>query len=237
MESGEGGPVACSNKKTLGLRSWDKGPPSLPPLRVTWQNDMCPLSVYTMGRFSQIQSYDLICLLKPTWAHSPIYLVRHSEWESSQDYFLKDIGKNTISWWRTHKASICAVSESLCKSRHVILSGLETPGMDYPVWAVGLPSARQDLVSHLVWSSSWLYQGAARMTFKNFLSLFACALLPGVKRGEKETPEQWQSAGMILNLIQCSPMRLWTLVWEKHSEVCNQTYFGSHVHPSWALPR
>ena len=50
------------------------------------------------------------------------------------------------------------------------------------------------------------------MTFKNFLSFFACALLPGVKRGEEETPEQWQSAGMILNLIQWSPMRLRTLV-------------------------
>ena len=56
--------------------------------------------------------------------------------------FLEDTGKNTISWWRTHRACACAVFESLCKSRDVILSGLETPWMDYPVWAVGLPSGR-----------------------------------------------------------------------------------------------
>ena len=68
------------------------------------------------------------------------------------------------------------------------------------------------------------------MTFKNFLSCFACALLPGGKRGDEETPEQWQCAGMILNLIQWPPVR--TQIYKKHSKVCNQTYFGSYAHPS-----
>lgn len=90
----------------------------------------------------------------------------------------------------------------------MILSGLETPEMEHPLWDVGLPSAG---VSHLVLSSC-LYQAAAKMIFKNFSALFACALLPGGKRAEEKTPEQWQSAGMIFNLIHRSPVRLWTVV-------------------------
>jgi len=42
-----------------------------------------------MARCPQTQSYDLIYLLKPTWTHSPVYLVRLSGWESSQDCFLR----------------------------------------------------------------------------------------------------------------------------------------------------
>lgn len=133
----EGGEWSCSNKNTLGLRWWNKGAPSPPVLGVMWQEDACPLSVYMKGRSPQIQSYDLIYLLKPSWAHSPIYL----ENEKFPRLFLEDTGKNIVSWWRTHKASTCAVSESLCKSRRVVLSGLGTSGMDNPVWAVGLPSA------------------------------------------------------------------------------------------------
>lgn len=134
----EGSEWFCSNKITLGLRWWNNWAPSPPALGVMWQEDMCPLSAHMMGRSPQIQSYHFIYLLKPRWAHSPIYL----ENGKFPRLFLEDTGKNIISWWRTPKASTCAVSESLCKSRHMALPGLETSGIDNSVWAVGLPSAR-----------------------------------------------------------------------------------------------
>lgn len=134
----ERGEWSCNNKTTLGLRWWNNGAPSPPALGVMWQEDMCPLSVYMIRRSPQIQSYDLIYLLKPSWAHSPIYL----ENGKFPRLFLEHRGKIIISWWRTHKASTCAVSESLCKRRHMVLSELETSGMDNPLWAVGLPSGR-----------------------------------------------------------------------------------------------
>lgn len=162
-----------------------------------------------MGRCLQIQSYDLIYLLNPSWAHSPIYLVRPSEWESSQGYFLRTQEKIPYPGEGHTRPVLVQFPKACVKAGTWFCLGWKLHG-----WTTqrGLwDHLLQELVPHLVLSSC-VYRGAARMTLKNFLSFFVCALLPGVKRGEVETPEQWQSAGMILNIIQWSSVSLCTLV-------------------------
>lgn len=142
--------------------------------------------MYMMGRCLQIQSYNLIYLLNPSWAHSPIYLVRPSEWESSQGYFLRTQEKIPYPGEGHTRPVLVQFPKACVKAGTWFCLGWKLHG-----WTTqcGLwDHLLQELVPHLVLSSSCLYQGAARMTLQEFLVLFCLCLVARSEEGRGGDP-------------------------------------------------